>query len=104
MRSRSASAKAAAIVRNSLLSPLPEMSPPRSSRCRRDAALAQVLDHRERVERRAEQAVELRRDHDVALRELGEQLAALRPLGDGHGAADAFLDDDLVDVSPCMWA
>ena len=48
--------------------PLPEMSPPRSSRCRRDAALAQVLDHRERVEGRAEQAVELRRDDDVALR------------------------------------
>jgi hypothetical protein len=34
MRSRSASAKAAAIVRNSLDRPLPEMSPPRSSRWR----------------------------------------------------------------------
>jgi hypothetical protein len=33
MRSRSASAKAAAMVKNSLLIPLPAMSPPRSSRC-----------------------------------------------------------------------
>src|SRR5208337_3901700 len=33
MRSRSASANAAAIVRNSLLIPLPAMSPPRSRRC-----------------------------------------------------------------------
>jgi hypothetical protein len=43
MRSRSASTKAAAMVRNSLLRPLPLMSPPRSSsRAERNMRQARV--------------------------------------------------------------
>ena len=42
----------------------------------RQAAFMHVLDHRERVEGAAEQAVELRRDDHVTFVELGEQRAA----------------------------
>jgi hypothetical protein len=42
----------------------------------RQAPLAHVLDHRERVEGAAEQAVELRRDDHVTFVELGEQRAS----------------------------
>jgi hypothetical protein len=59
-----------------------------------DAPLLQILDHLERIEGRAEQAIELRGDHHVALRQLGEQGAGGGSRGDGDGTGDAFLDHD----------
>jgi hypothetical protein len=43
------------------------------------------------VERRPEHPVELRRDHDVAWLELGQQPRAIRPLADRLGAGHAFI-------------
>jgi hypothetical protein len=55
MRSRSASAKAAAIVRNSFDRPLPEMSPAQIEQVELDALALQALDDLKRLEGRAEQ-------------------------------------------------
>ena len=57
-----------------------------------DATFAQVFHHLQRVERRAEQPVELRRDNDIALSELCEQGTAFRPLMDRDGPGHAFFD------------
>jgi hypothetical protein len=51
-----------------------------------DTALAQVLDHHERVEGRAEQAVGLRRDHHVPLAALGEEGAMTSASRTGRSA------------------
>jgi hypothetical protein len=61
----------------------------------RDASLAQDLDDLQRVEGRAEQAVELRRDDDVALPQPGEQRSADGALGGRDRARDAFLGEKL---------
>jgi hypothetical protein len=54
MRSRSASAKAAAIVRNSLDMPLPVMSPAQVKEMQLDAPALQALDDLERIQGGAE--------------------------------------------------
>ena len=61
------------------------------------ASRLQFLNDLERVESRPEQAIELRGDHHVALRQLGEQRAGGGTLGDRDGAADALLDHDVVE-------
>ena len=55
--------------------PLPVTSPPRSIMCS-DALLLEPVEDVEGVERRAEQPVELRRDHHVAGAQHRQQLAA----------------------------
>ena len=60
-----------------------------------DAPPLQALDVLVRIEGRAEQAIELGRDDDVATLKLGEQLASDRAIFDGDRAGDALLDQHI---------
>ena len=87
-------------MRNSLLSPFPEMSPPKVEKVQPDAARLQALDHLQGVERRTEKPVELRGYENVALGQLGEQGAAYGALGNRDRARHAFLDHEPVEREP----
>src|SRR4051794_4340982 len=97
MRSRSASAKAAAMVRKSLLKPFPAMSPPRSSRW---SFTPRVLSCSTTL--RASRAERKQRSSLAAITmSPALSLASIAPPPGGatverHGAGDAFLDHDPV--------
>jgi hypothetical protein len=71
------------------------MSPPRSRRWNRTPRALEVLDDLESIESRAKKAIELRRYHDVATLEFGEQRTADGAVFDRDRAAHALLDHHL---------
>lgn len=85
------------MVRNSFESPLPEIVAAEIEQVKSDPALAQILDHLQRVEGRAKHAIEFGGDDDIASLEPGDQRPALRPFGHGNGAGDAVLDGYLLE-------
>ena len=67
-----------------------------------DAPALQALDDLERVKGRAEQAIELGRDDDVATLKLGEQLASDRAIFDGTEPETPSSTSTSASIRPCI--